>query len=72
MKVSWKEVSKQKVQCIIDESHRQVKAMTDKLNGLVQKLDPAMHLDFNDIEKRYTRGMVSERHIARALRELLF
>ena len=70
--VSWKEGSRQKVQRIIDESHRQVRAMTDKLNGLVQNLDPAMQLDFDDIEKRYTRGMVRERHLARSLREMLF
>ncbi len=70
--VSWKDKSKHKVQRIIDESHRQVRAMTDKLNVLVQNLDPAMQLDFDDIEKRYTRGMVRERHLARALRDLLF
>ncbi len=70
--VSWGDATRQKVQAIMDESHRQVKEMTGKLNRLIESLDPSMDLDFTLIKEKYASGMVRERHIARALRELVF
>ena len=55
-----------------EEGHRQVREMTEKLNRLLQSLDSNLQLDFDDIERRYTKGMVRERHIARALRILIY
>ena len=70
--VSWGDATRQKVQAIMDESHRQVKEMTGKLSRLIRSLDPSMDLDFALIKEKYASGMVRERHIARALRELVF
>ncbi len=70
--VSWGDSSLHKVQGIIDESHRQVKEMTGKLNQLIRSLDPSMVLDFDLIKEKYASGMVRERHIARAVRDMVF
>lgn len=70
--VSIGKESEKQISGIINESHRQVKAMTMKLNEHLKDVFPGMKLDFDDIRKKYTRGMVRERHLARALRLMVF
>jgi hypothetical protein len=53
-----------------EETQRQLRAMTDKLNVLIAAKYPALKVDFDVVKKRYARELVRERHIARALREL--
>ena len=69
--VSWGKNPAEKVQGIKDESHRQVRSMIKKLNENLQILDPLVQLDFDEIQNKYTRGMVRERHIARAVRLMI-
>ncbi len=70
--VSWGKRSRETVQGITEKSHCLVRAMTARLNEHIQTIDTGMKLDFDQVQKSYTRGMVRERHIARALRELIF
>ncbi|MFO7922884.1 MAG: hypothetical protein R6U58_04260 [Bacteroidales bacterium] len=55
-----------------EEGHRQVRQMTAKLNRHLKSVDGNLQLDFDEVERRYTKGMVRERHIARALRILVY
>lgn len=70
--VSIGKESEKQISGIINESHQQVKAMIIKLNENLKEISPGMELDFDEIRKRYTRGMVRERHLARALRLMVF
>jgi hypothetical protein len=55
---------------VMTETQKQLHAMVDKLNGLIEKVNPLLRLDFEDIKNRYAFGLVRERHIAKALRIL--
>lgn len=61
-----------KVYIITEESHRQVKAMMEKLNEHLDRLDNSLKLDFTEIQRKYARNMVRERHVAQALRIMIF
>lgn len=50
------------------EANKQVEAMCAKLNDIVQAENMGFLLDFNRIETDLTRGLVRERHLAKALR----
>jgi len=50
------------------ETQVQLQAMVGKLNTLIKKTGSSFVLDFEDIKSRYTKGLVRERHLARALR----
>jgi len=54
------------------ESHYQIKEMTVKADAVLKNVDPVLRLDFESIQKRFTMGMVRERHIARAIRTMVF
>lgn len=54
------------------ESHFQVKEMVVKAASILQSVDADLKLDFEEIQKKFTMGMVRERHIARAIRTLVF
>lgn len=56
------------LQQVFDESHRQMEAMTRKLNGHLQKINAPFNIEFEQIKAEYSKGMVRERHIAKALR----
>ena len=51
------------------ESNNHVSGMCGKLNALLLTVDAGFSLDFDAIRSGMTRGMVRERHLAKALRE---
>jgi hypothetical protein len=69
--VSFGSGSRQKIEVIIEEGHRQVREMTEKMNNLLNSLDSRLSVDFEIIKKNFTLGMVRERHIARAVHLLI-
>lgn len=50
------------------ESNMQVKKMCRKLNEILNAFSAGFQLDFNQIEKELTKGLIRERHLAKALR----
>ena len=61
-----------RIQGIIEKSHLQVKAMIARLNEYLARLDTGLRMDFNEIQRKYARSLVRERHLARALRVMVF
>jgi len=55
---------------VIRESQKQIKAMINKLNKLIEKENPSFRLSYETIKKEYAHDLVRERHIAKALRKL--
>ena len=53
------------------ESQSQIKAMIAKLNRIIQQEKPDIGLSYSTIKKVYAHELVRERHIAKALRELV-
>jgi len=53
---------------IIDNSLKQTEQMVLLLNAHLKKINAPFTLDFKEIQKLYSRGLVRERHIAKALR----
>ena len=51
------------------ESNNHVAGMCLKMNQLLQQVEAEFSLDFEEIKTTMTKGMVRERHLARALRE---
>ncbi len=54
------------------EANAQVARMCDKLNGYLQSEGLNIRLDFDQIKSKLTRGLVRERHLAKALRLALY
>jgi len=52
-----------------NESNRHVAGMCGKLNELLSSFNAGFLLDFEQIRSSMTKGMVRERHLAKALRE---
>ena len=50
------------------ESNAQVKEMCDKVNLLLKAFDAGFQVDFETIESEMSKGLVRERHLAKALR----
>ncbi len=50
------------------EANKQVNAMCAKLNDVLRAENISFRLDFNRIETELTRGIIRERHLAKALR----
>ncbi|MDR0333605.1 MAG: PHP domain-containing protein [Dysgonamonadaceae bacterium] len=50
------------------EANKQVEAMCEKLNGLLQEKNIDFSLDFEWIKNELTKGSIRERHLAKALR----
>jgi hypothetical protein len=65
----FSEYSRDLLQQVFDESHKQTMAMTRKLNEHLQKIDAPFQLEFNEIREKFSKGMVRERHLAKALRK---
>jgi hypothetical protein len=63
--------SHHKLAGMIKESQDQVRQMSDKANQLLQQADPEIELKFSTIKLKYARNLVRERHIAKAIRELV-
>lgn len=50
------------------ESNAQVQEMCEKVNLLLKAYDAGFHIDFENIESEMSKGLVRERHLAKALR----
>ncbi len=70
--VTMGNAARERLSMLREAGHRQVREMTAKLNNYLQSVDGAQELDYEEIKQQYTRGMVRERHIARALRIMIF
>lgn len=54
------------------ESQVQVKEMIDKVNTILRQADTSLSLKYSEVKRLYARELVRERHIARAIQELVF
>lgn len=54
------------------ESQIQVKKMVEKASKHLASIDESLQLRFYEIKNRYAQDLVRERHIAKAIRELVF
>ncbi len=64
--------SSEKLEKLREEGHRQVREMISRLNLHLLQAGSEFQLDFDRVKSDYTSGMVRERHIARALRIMIF
>ena len=55
-----------------DESNRQTRAMLEKASQLMRTIHPDLHLDYQLVMEVLTRGMLRERHIAKAIRMAIY
>jgi len=53
---------------VLTESNTQVKEMSQRVNELLLAFDTGFSLDFDIIKNLFTKGLVRERHLAKALR----
>ncbi len=60
------------LQKLVQEANKQVEAMCQKLNELLDEKNAGFNLDFKWISNKLTRGLIRERHLAKALRLKLF
>jgi hypothetical protein len=68
-KVGW--LQRRQLRIVKKESQAQIKAMIVKLNQLIQQEKPDIELSYSTVKKIYAHKLVRERHIAKALRELV-
>ncbi len=61
-----------KISSVAGESHRQVREMTARLNDLLQSVGSGERIEFDRVRGELTMGMVRERHLAKALRLMIF
>jgi hypothetical protein len=64
-------IQKKQLRTLKKESQLQIKSMIRKLNELLEKEKPGLKLTYEQIKKDYAMELVRERHIAKALRELV-
>ncbi len=57
---------------LIPTSNKHVKLLCDKLNSHLSDCNLKITLEFENIVKTYTKGLIRERHLAKALREKVF
>ncbi len=67
--IGW--MQRRQLNAVRKDSQVQIKAMIFKLNGLIGKEKPSLKLSYGTIKKDYAHELVRERHIAKALRELV-
>jgi hypothetical protein len=67
--VGW--MQRRQLNAVRKDSQLQIKAMIHKLNRLLIKEKPSLHLSYRTIKNDYAHELVRERHIAKALRELV-
>lgn len=53
---------------VVKESNAQVEAMCSKLNVLLQEKNAGFQIDFEWVKSDLTKGLIRERHLAKALR----
>ena len=66
--LSW--IKRLQLNKVIKESQNQIKAMIDKMNNMIQQINPSLSIKYEDIKKRYAHNLVRERHLAKAVRYL--
>ncbi len=54
---------------VIKESQNQIRAMITKLNQLIGATGSSLSLSYNEVQRRYARELVRERHLARAVKD---
>jgi hypothetical protein len=64
-------IQKKQLKSVIRQSQFQMKAMISELNNLIERENPSLKLSYEAIRKRYAHELVRERHLAKALRELM-
>ncbi len=57
---------------VVSEANKQVEEMCGKLNKLLEQKGAGFTLDFERITNELTKGLIRERHLAKALRVKLF
>ncbi len=57
---------------LIKESQRQVREMVGKTNDHFKSTGLPFHIEFEELKKRYAKDLVRERHIAKAIRILVY
>lgn len=62
-------LEKMRLKTLIRETQFQMKAMISKLNKLIEPINPAIILSYEDIKECYARDLVRERHLAKALKD---
>ncbi|MCK4922951.1 MAG: hypothetical protein KAS71_18010 [Bacteroidales bacterium] len=63
--------SEKKLEGLLIESAKQTEGMLNLVAEHIGKIDPDLILDKKMVYKNYTKGMLRERHIARAIREVI-
>jgi hypothetical protein len=63
-------IHKLTLQKIKTESQNQIKVMINKLNGLMESIDKSVTLSYDNVKNKYAKGLVRERHLAKAVRQL--
>ena len=58
-----------KLESVLHETNLQVERMCSKLNEVLANMNAGFSLDYEDIKSSMTKGMVRERHLAKALRK---
>jgi hypothetical protein len=70
--VSLEGPSLKKLDALREESGNQTREMFRLAAEHLETIDPKISMDYDELFKKYTRGMLRERHIAKILRELIF
>jgi hypothetical protein len=65
----FSENSRTLLQQVFDEGNHQTMLMTEKLNQYLIQLEAPFLLDYDNIKTNLSKGMVRERHLAKALRK---
>ena len=61
-------IQKRKLKKIIKESQNQMRAMIEKLNKVLEPVDPSLKFTYEGIKERFAEDLVRERHLAKAIR----
>jgi hypothetical protein len=62
----------EKFTATFNESNQQTRAMLEKASAFLQSIAPELSLNYDTVLQSFTHGMLRERHIAKAVRLLIF
>lgn len=57
-----------KLQSVIAAGQKQMEAMVEKLNSLLLPINHTMQLSIHEVQKRFAKYLIRERHLAKAIR----
>lgn len=57
-----------KLQSVKKASQEQIEGMIEKLNEIIEKINPGLKLSMDEIYKRFAKDLIRERHLAKAIR----